>query len=166
MLKRFLSENEYIQAVEGYNIDTPFRFERAVRTQREFMDPGIIPIVEKLNKIPGLVTTESCEGHVDREKFTVSVFFLVTEQGYDHVLDIFERASIRMIDEIPTPAWSGGRYNCLSTAFVKQSNRHSKSYVIHYMTFRFKSEESRLEVLRILEESVDDALLRIAGRPL
>lgn len=61
-------------------------------------DRNIIPLLEVLNKIPGVATTSSCEGHsggrspVARDRDTLYVIAACSTKGYIAFFDFFQRA--------------------------------------------------------------------------
>lgn len=90
----FVNDEQFSQLQE--------RYQRWKEQGFSELDDGLLPLLEKLNRLPGLVTVSSCVGHQSRHKQLKSPFYIHlavhNETGWRTLQLIYERMARRLIE--------------------------------------------------------------------
>lgn len=150
-------------------ISDPYLFQLQLEANREFADAGypkldrqMRPIIERLNQLDGIATTDCCCCHPGTDKTFLYVAALVTEQGLAAFSDVYVQLVEEFMERPETTIWA--RQVSMSVRHRFPGKRRTPTFI---WTIRIPCTKDDHRDLFIAEftKAIDNVIHGIGARP-
>jgi len=155
--------------VPTHFISDPLLFQRQLEANQEFvaagypkLDRAMRPIIDRLNSIPGIATTDCCCCHPGTDKTFLYVAALVTEPGLAAFSDVYVQLVEEFMENPETAIWA--RQVSMSVRHRYPGKKRTPTFV---WTIRIPCTKDSLRALFVAEfiKAIDNVIYSAGTRP-